>query len=122
MHRACRPGQRLRLAVRDVRGGLETLESGRTKAEIDRLDGRSWVRRAAVPFLVQFTEPSVELHALDDLLNLVAILGVFQTEGIGKVTAVEVLVAYLDGLVLTRSEDCGRNFIQSGEGATRQDC
>src|SRR5205814_1532877 len=90
----------LLLASRNVGGGLESLEAGRTIAKKHRLDRRACVRSRAVPLLVQLAQPSVEFHAFDDVLDLVAVLDVFQTKRICKVAAAEILVADLDRLVL----------------------
>src|SRR3954468_19364240 len=108
-------------AARLVRRRLVTLEARRPVAEIHRGERRHWVGRRTVPFLVQFHEGAIELHALDRLLDLVAVLAALGPEGEAEVAPVEILEAALHRPILARRIDCGRDLVQGREGASGDD-
>src|SRR5436309_363823 len=72
-------------ATRHVSCGLEALEARRPITEVDRINRRSRIWSRTVPLLMQLTQSAVELHAFDNILNLVAVFGIFQSTCVSEV-------------------------------------
>src|SRR5579883_1161551 len=107
------------LACQLMRRRVVALEARRAIAREDRADRRAGIDLGAVPLLVELHEHAVLLHALDRVLDGVAVLHVLEPEGIAEIAAVVVLEADLDRLVLAGGEHRGRDLVERGEGAAR---
>src|SRR6266849_466104 len=109
------------VALRRVGRRVVTLEARGAPAWEDGLEGRIVGGGLLEPLLVVLHQPTVELHALDGLLDLVAKGHALEAEGKAEVPSGVLGEAHLDLGVLSRREVRGRDLVEGREGPPGDD-